>query len=75
MTKETIDSRQALGLPRIRIFGLALQDSIARRIRSCSRALIVCQPTASLSWNTSPARIDPMMAGVPPSSRWTGSAR
>jgi hypothetical protein len=32
-------------------------------------------PTASLSWNTSPARIDSMIAGVPPSSRCTGSVR
>ena len=45
----------------------------ARKRSSCAR--IVATPTACLSWKTSPARIDSMMAGVPPSSRCAGSSR
>ena len=36
---------------------------------------MVAVPTASLSWNTSPARTASMIAGVPPSSRCAGSSR
>ena len=36
---------------------------------------IVSDPTACLSWKTSPARTASMIAGVPPSSRSVGSAR
>ena len=45
----------------------------ARRSSSSSWARIVSTPTASLSWKTSPARIDSTIAGVPPSSRCAGS--
>jgi hypothetical protein len=48
-------------------------DAMARRMKSSSWARIVSTPTASLSWNTRPARIDSMIAGVPPSSRCSGS--
>ena len=48
-------------------------DAIARWMKSTSRSRIASAPTASLSWNTRPARIDSMIAGVPPSSRSTGS--
>ena len=57
------------------MLGLAPQDSTARRMNDRSRAAMVSAPTASLSWKTSPARIDSTIAGVPPSSRWTASSR
>ena len=58
-----------------------LQVRVARasgqgpRRNRCSRAWIRSVPTACLSWKTSPARIDSMIPGVPPSSRPTGSSR
>ena len=52
--------------------GSSRQASTARRRCRSSCARIVSVPTASLSWKTSPARIDSMIAGVPPSSRWVG---
>ena len=70
---ETIASRSSSGLPRISICGFAAQDASARRAKSCSRRRISSAPTASLSANTSPARIDSTIAGVPPSSRISGS--
>ena len=51
------------------MFGFFDHDAIARWMKSTSRSRIASAPTASLSWNTSPARIDSMIAGVPPSSR------
>ena len=51
------------------MFGWRSQRAIARRMNDCSRARIASAPTASFSANTSPARIDSTMAGVPPSSR------
>ena len=72
---ETIESLSASRLPRIRMFGFFVQRSTARRQKSSSCALITSTPTASLSWKTSPARIASTMAGVPPSSRVTGSSR
>ena len=57
------------------MLGLAPQDSTARRMKDRSRAWMVSGPTACLSWKTSPARIDSTIAGVPPSSRSTGSSR
>ena len=62
----TIASRSSSGLPRIRTFGLAAQDASARRAKARSRRRISSVPTASLSANTSPARIDSTIAGVPP---------
>ena len=59
----------------MRMFGFALQRAIARRMNDCSRSAILSWPTASFSWKTSPARIDYTIAGVPPSSRTSGSAR
>ena len=44
----------------------------AARAAAPPAARIVSVPTASLSWKTSPARIDSMIAGVPPSSRCVG---
>ena len=55
--------------------GLPDQRVMARFQRRSSLAWITSVPTASLSANTSPARIDSTMAGVPPSSRATGSSR
>ena len=49
--------------------------SRARCHSSCSRFSIRAAPTASLTANTRPARIDSTIAGVPPSSRATGSVR
>ena len=75
-TNETIDSRSASRLPRISMAGLARQaldrpaQEVAPRARGSRRS-----PTACLSWKTSPARIDSTIAGVPPSSRCTGSSR
>ena len=62
-------------MPSTWIAGLADQAAIARCQYDSSIALIVSTPTACLSWNTIPALIDSMIAGVPPSSRWTGSSR
>ena len=55
------------------MFGLALHEAMARVTSSCSRRRISSVPTASFSANTRPARIDPMIAGVPLSSRTVGS--
>ena len=41
------------------------QRSIARWMNEASRARIAGSPTAAFSWNTSPARIDSTIAGVP----------
>ena len=57
------------------MLGWRAQRSIARRMKSSSRARIASAPTASLSPNTRPARIDSTMAGVPPSSRCSMSVR
>jgi hypothetical protein len=73
-TNETIDSRVRVEVAEDLDAGLGRQASTARAGRSRSSwARIVSTPTASLSWKTSPARIDSMIAGVPPSSRWLGS--
>ena len=45
--------------------GFAASDRSARRARSCSRLRISSTPTASFRANTSPARIDSTIAGVP----------
>ena len=51
-------------------------SAAGRTPRAVPRARrITSVPTASLSAKTSPARIDSTIAGVPPSSRVTGSAR
>ncbi len=55
--------------------GFASQRSIARWMNACSRSRIASTPTAALSPNTSPARMDSTIAGVPPSSRCSMSAR
>ena len=55
------------------MFGLRAHERSARRAKSCSRRRISSLPTASFSANTSPARIDSTIAGVPPSSRMAGS--
>ena len=55
--------------------GLADHEATALATNDSSRCLIASTPTASLSWNTSPARIDPTMSGVPPSSRISMSSR
>ena len=70
---ETIASRSGSELPRIRICGFRPQDASARRAKAPSRRRISSAPTASLSANTSPARIDSTIAGVPASSRTAGS--
>ena len=70
---DTIASRSRSRLPRIRRFGLVPHDASARRANSPSRRRIASAPTASLSANTSPARIDSTIAGVPASSRTAGS--
>ena len=70
-----IDSRGAVTEPRTIRFGLGSHEASARRMNASSRRWMYSAPTASLSWKTSPARIDSMIAGVPPSSRWAGSAR
>ena len=57
------------------MFGWRDQRSIARRMNDSSRSRMTSVPTASLSPNTSPARIDSTMAGVPPSSRCSMSDR
>ena len=72
-TKDTIDRRHLSALPRIWIWGLADQRCRARWMKDCSRSWIASTPTASLSWNTRPARMDSTIAGVPPSSRRSGS--
>ena len=66
-------SRSGSAEPRIRRFGLAPQDASARRAMTRSRRRISSLPTASLSANTSPARTDSTIAGVPASSRAAGS--
>ena len=55
--------------------GFWLHEAIARPMKSSSRARISGTPTVSFNWKTSPARIDSTMAGVPPSSRCSGSTR
>ena len=73
---ETIESRSASLVAEdldVRVGRPALdrrRDEATPRARGSPSA-----PTASLSWKTSPARIDSTMAGVPPSSRCSGSAR
>ena len=57
------------------MLGLAPQEATARRMKDRSCSWMVSAPTACLSWNTRPARIDSTIAGVPPSSRSTGSSR
>jgi hypothetical protein len=59
----------------MRRLGFAPQEAIARSMKEASRASISSTPTASLSWKTRPARIDSTIAGVPPSSRCSGSSR
>ena len=71
---ETMESRFALLLPRISIAGFRDQASMARVTKPLSSSSITSEPTASLSWKTRPARMASMIAGVPPSSRWIGSA-
>ena len=55
--------------------GFASQRCIAVWVNVSSRSRIASTPTASFSWNTSPARIDSTIAGVPPSSRCSTSSR
>ena len=55
---ETMDSRSACWLPSISMSGLAAQRRSTRRHSCCSRTAIRSVPTACLSANTSPARID-----------------
>ena len=55
------------------MFGFAPHDASARRANERSRRAISPAPTCSLSANTMPARIDSTIAGVPPSSRISGS--
>ena len=64
-----MESRSDSRLPRISIDGSSRQAATARSRNRSSAARIVSTPTACLSWKTSPARIDSMIAGVPPSSR------
>ena len=73
MPSDTIASRSSSGLPRIRRFGFSPHDASARLANASSRRWISSAPTASLSANTSPARIDSTIAGVPASSRTAGS--
>lgn len=70
-----MDSRAARGLPRMSIAGFAPQRATASLHSRSSRAWISSVPTASLSAKTSPARMDSTIAGVPLSSRATGSGR
>ena len=51
------------------MLGCVSNAASARSRKPCSRARISSTPTACFSWNTSPARIDSMIAGVPASSR------
>jgi hypothetical protein len=74
-TNETIDSRSASRLPSISRSGSSRHASMARAMKASSRARMTSAPTADLSWKTSPARIAPMMSGVPPSSRCSTSSR
>jgi hypothetical protein len=55
--------------------GFPTRTSIARRMKPSSRSTDLVDPHLPPSANTSPARIDSTMAGVPPSSRCSGSAR
>ena len=55
--------------------GSSAQAATARVRNRSSAARIVSTPTACFSWKTRPARTDSMMAGVPPSSRCSGSGR
>ena len=55
--------------------GSVRQAAMARSMNSSSRSRIASTPTRCLSWKARPARIDSTMAGVPPSSRCSGSAR
>ena len=57
------------------MFGFCSQRAIARWMNERSLLRIASCPTASFSWKTSPARIDSTIAGVPPSSRSSGSSR
>jgi hypothetical protein len=65
-----LTSRVAIPIP-----GSPDHASIARSMKSSSRRRIVSTPTASFRWKTRPARIDSTIAGVPPSSRCSGSSR
>ena len=75
MRNEMMDSRAAWWLPRTSMPGLAAQRCSTCRHSCSSRAAIRSVPTACLRAKTRPARMDSTMAGVPPSSRATGSSR
>ena len=68
-------SRRDRWLPKISIPGLCSQRSSAWRKSRSSLAWITSVPMACLRPKTIPARIDSTIAGVPPSSRATGSSR
>ena len=70
-----MERRSASGFPSTSIPGYADQAATARLMKDSSRSRMAPTPTASLSWNTSPARIEPTMSGVPPSSRSSMSPR
>ena len=72
---DTIDSRSAPRLPSRRRFGFCCQAAIARWMKPRSMPAMVSVPTARLSWNASPARIDSMIAGVPASSRCSSESQ
>ncbi len=55
--------------------GFSSHRCMARWVNAASRARIASAPTDCFSPKTSPARIDSMIAGVPPSSRCSMSSR
>ena len=76
MRNETMDSRAACWLPSTSMPRAGRPSGAGRAATAArSRAAIRSVPTACLRANTSPARMDSTMAGVPPSSRATGSSR
>ena len=75
IVNDTIDSRGSAGLPRIPIDGSAAQAAIARPDERLLALADRLAADALLELEREPARIDSTMAGVPPSSRCSGSAR
>ena len=73
--KETMESRSASGLPRMSMLGFSPPrvDGAADEALFALRGSRGDARPRSLSWKTSPARIDSRIAGVPPSSRCTMS--